>query len=126
MNTILLLFFLLFSIEKDPITDLIGKWKLVQIDKHGVIITPKKKDYYLIISPKSIRYNLEINRCETDSFSIDEKNIILYNFACTEICCDDQLEPISIYLNYSGTYQLKDSLLTIFNKKETLFLKKLN
>lgn len=121
MKIFLLFFLLLFSFEQDPITDLIGKWKLVQIDVNGSKITPQKNDHYLNISQNKISYNRDVNHCWVDSFFVDEKTIILHNGACTKIAEHDE---ITKYLNYSGEYQLFDSLLIIFNKKETLYLKK--
>ena len=123
MKPILLLFLLLFTGEQDPLTDLTGKWKLIKIDVNGIMVTPQKHDHYLNISKNSITYNRDVNQCRVDSFFVDTKNITLYNCACTKIAEHDEIIK---YLNYSGTYQLQDSLLTIFNSKEILYLKKIH
>lgn len=122
MKTLFLSFLLLFSIEQDPLTNLIGEWKLIKIDVNGSIITPQKRDHYLNISQNRISYNRDPNRCSVDSFFVDTKKIILFNSVCTEIAEHDEIVK---YLNYSGTYELHDSLLTIFNDKETLYLHKI-
>lgn len=126
MKTTLLLFLLILTIKQDPLNDLIGKWQLVKVETHGKTIPIQKQGYFLNISQKTIKYNLEVNQCWSDSFFVDKTNIILYENACTLICCDGRSDSISEYINYTGTYKLQDSILTIFNNKGALFLKKRN
>ncbi len=114
------------TIKQDPINDLIGKWQLVKVESQGKAIPFLKKEYFLNISQTTIKYNLDVNQCWSDSFFVDKKNIILYKKVCTEICCDGRFDSISKYLNYTGTYKLQDTALTITNNKVALFLKKRN
>ena len=124
MKSILLLVLLTFVTGKEPITELFGKWKLEKIESHGKTITPEKTSYFLNISEKSIKYNTPINTCWSDSFFVDKKSIELYDTRCTEIA--EQIDSINKNLNYSGTYELKDSNLIIVSSKGTLYLKKIN
>lgn len=128
MKTTLLLFilFLFFgmSVGQDPLSDLIGKWKLQKVETYYGTMLPKHRDYFLTISKTTIEYNLDVNRCYSDSFLIDNKNITLnkWRTICTMICCDGMFDTISNYLHYSGAFELHDSLLIITNDKEKLYL----
>jgi heat shock protein HslJ len=101
---------------------LLGEWKLKELEVNGVIVHPKKIDYYLTIEQDRVGYNLDINKCWVDSFYIDREKIRFSMIACTEACCDGQLDSIPNYLDYSGTYSLQDSILIINNSTSILRL----
>ncbi|HET6243855.1 MAG: hypothetical protein H0V01_11515 [Bacteroidetes bacterium] len=124
MKSLIILFFFFFTFGQNPNSNLIGKWKLLNIETEEKTIYPQKKDYYLTITKNSLNYNLEINGCGTEDFVISSDEIFLDFPLCTKICCDGRYDEISNYINYNGKYELQDSLLTIFNNKNKIFLKK--
>lgn len=124
MKTILFLLFLCSPFTQDPLSYLIGEWKLEKLETKNGTIKPSRKEYNLTISNKGISFNLDINDCFTDSFSIDNEEIILYRISCSQVCCDGRFDTIANYINYSGSYVVKDSLLIISNDKGKLYLKK--
>jgi hypothetical protein len=127
MKTTLLLFILSWlSVFQSPLNDLTGIWKLERVETNKGTILPKHEDYFLTISKDLIKYNLDVNTCYSNSFTIDNEKITLDkgSGACTKICCDGRYDTIIFYLNYSGTYKLQDSLLIISNGKGKLYLKR--
>jgi hypothetical protein len=128
IKTTLLLFTLIsfigMSTGQVNLPDLIGKWKLQKVETHHGVILPKQKDFFLTISKTLIAYNLDVNRCATDSFLIDNKKITIdeSRTGCTKVCCDGMFDTISNYLHYSGAYELHDSLLIITNDKAKIYL----
>ena len=113
-----------FIFEKGSNDNLLGSWKLIELEVNGIIVYPEIKEYFLTIEEERISYNLDINRCWVDSFSIDNERINYSMVATTKACCDGRFDTISNYLNYSGTYNLQDSVLTIDNGKGILRLTK--
>lgn len=114
---------LVFSGQNSP-ADLYGKWKLIEIEVKGKKANPEKIDYFLTISENRINYNLDLNKCWVDSFSLENDSISFGWIACTELCCDGRFDTISNYLWYAGVYKLQDSVLTITNEKAILRLRK--
>ncbi len=122
MKPFLLLFLMIISSGNNSSYSIQGKWKVQKVNTETETFIPEKRQYFLQISEKQIGYNLEVNSCFSDSFYIDQNQIRLYSSACTEICCDGGDDKISNYLNYSGNYILKDSVLTIRNKEAIIVL----
>jgi len=125
-TTILLIILSWLSVFQSLLTDLIGKWELEKIETAKGTILPKHKDYFLTISKDLIKYNLDVNNCYSNSFTIDDEKITLDkgSVACTKICCDGRYDTIIYFLNYGGTFKLQDSILIITNAKGKLFLRK--
>jgi hypothetical protein len=120
----LLIFTLLFEFTNED-KDLIGKWKLAKIEISEKVIVPKKVDYLLTISSDNFAYNLAVNKCSVDVKIIDNIFIEFATVACTEICCDGTIDSISDYINYSGDYEVNDSVLVIQNESGTFYLERL-
>lgn len=115
---------LVFSGQNSP-GELYGKWKLMEIEVKGKKAYPENINYFLTISENRINYNLDVNKCWADSFSLENDSISFGWLACTELCCDGRFDTISYHLYYAGVYELNDSILTITNEKATMRLRKL-
>ena len=121
----------LFAQEKTPLrrnTDLIdfmgiltGKWKLLKLETGGKTMLPKKSVFVLTITPASIMYTQEGNKCSATVISLKDSILKLAEPVCSEIPTHDS---ISIYLDYSGRFSIHDSLLTITNDNGKFYLKR--
>ncbi len=124
MKTTLLLFSLfLFSYRQAPIDKLVGKWQLQKIEmKSGKILHRDGFDF-VNISKDGISFYNGCNTCGTRIISIDDTCIILDEAkeACTMRYC---VGPDLITINYSGKYELHDSLLIITNAIGKEYLKR--
>lgn len=118
----ILLILILLMLSKSPTSNINGKWKLLKVETSDKIFYPKKKDYFLSITEKTISYNLEVNNCWTEKFEISSEDIFIDYPACTKICCDGRSDTISNFLNYHGKYILNEPLLIIENTKAKLYL----
>lgn len=99
MKTIILTCFILAAlVQQDPLSQLIGKWKLMKVETEDNTIFPTKKEFYLEISEENIGYNLDINTCGTSEFTIDTTHIKLGFPECTEVCCDGTIDSIANYI----------------------------
>ncbi len=108
--------------KQDNISNLKGSWKLEKIVRSWTTNIPGKTEYYLNITDTLIWYNMEINTCTVYDFKITDSTIEYKGAPCTKICCDDRIDNLGDFLNYSGKYKIKDSLLTIENEKWTSYL----
>ena len=124
IRILLLSFAFLFSAEKEMTTNLNGTWKLVKIEITGKTLLPEHdEDFKLRIIDSTMQYNRGPNRCsckiQIDKNTINSKG----GCGCTKIAEHD---PICAYLDYTGTYILKDSLLTVINSKGKFYLKRIS
>jgi len=99
-----------------------GKWKLNRIETSGGVLLPEEGKYRVQFSPKGLTFNLAVNTCRVDSFSISKKRIRFFNCNCTKMCCDGNSDSISNYIDYSGYYHVKGDSMIIENSKGKLFL----
>ena len=123
-SILLLLCFAIFGFK--PNYGLIGKWTLERLETKTKTIFPNNpRHYHLTIMDSGFSYNLEVNDCVQGIISLNDTSISLYQYpACTKVCCDGRHDTIAKYINYSGTYTLHDSLLTITNDKGKFYLRR--
>ncbi len=114
-------FAFLFLTEPETNFGLNGTWDLVKIEMGNETLFPKyERGFHLTIKDSSMIFNREMNRCFC-KIRIDKNTITSGNTSCTKVAEQD---PISNYLDYSGAYILKDSLLTLTNKIGKIYLVK--
>lgn len=98
-----------------------GDWKLIKVETPQEVLIPKV-DYLVNVQEKKINFNLDVNSCFAD---IEIKNdSIKYSIAaCTKMCCDGNIDPISGFLNYSGAYTFQNDTLIITNDNKYFLMK---
>lgn len=123
MKTLIIIISLLFSSNIDNSDfPIYGKWKLEMIEIDQKFLIPEHRDYFLSISKKLLSYNLEINKCWTKDFTVNDDMISIQELACTEICCDGIYDTISNYINYRSSYEIKENQLIIITTDSKLYL----
>src|ERR1700722_14876488 len=111
-STLLLLFCLAFNIMPGP-SALYGKWRLQKLDTGDKIMVPKVFTLFVMFSPANVLYNQDtVSRCTAKVISITDNTITLDDPFCAAPLNMDSISP---YLEYSGTYTIHDSLLIIDN-----------
>ncbi len=115
---------ILFSFTQNFEEKLHGKWQLRQIEIAGQFITPSKAKYFIEFSPGNLKYNLAINHCLCNDLKIDSKNISCRDITTSLICCNQREDSLSKFIDYRGSYEIKDSLLVITNVKGIFYLSK--
>jgi len=114
--------------EQDPLDKLIGNWKLEKVETNGKTILPTNhytrfKDYSLAISATAVSYNFDINVCDRTITSIDDNKIKLSEiYRGSSFCYNGRFDSIVHYIDYTGTYEVHDSLLIITNNKGKHYL----
>ena len=98
---------------------LIGTWKLTKLRVDDSLIPIDTCKYFLKVSPKSIRYNLEVNICTLVDWKVRAGKISADHVPCTRMCCDDRYGSNYKFLDYMGTYHINKDVLTIFSIDET-------
>ena len=123
MKTLIIIISLLFSSNIDNSDfPIYGKWKLEMIEIDQKFLIPEHRDYFLSISKELLSYNLEINKCWTKDFTVNDNLINIQQIACTEIGGDGRLDSISNYINYRGPYEIKENQLIIITTDSKLYL----
>jgi hypothetical protein len=95
---------------------LLGKWKLLHIKTDAAPFIPDR-NYSLEIFRHNIIFDRDTGRCYTDSFTIDGKEIVLYNITCKSQQ-SKRKGPIGNWISYSGKYWFEEELLYL-NERDT-------
>ena len=72
---LILLSFLGFLQTENKVSELFGDWQLERIELNDEVMIPTKKNYFLYFSEDWVSYNLEVNSCQTNDFSIQNNSI---------------------------------------------------
>jgi hypothetical protein len=118
-----LLIFLIvaFPIQQSTVSALYGKWRLVNVKTSDTILYPKCGEFTIEISENMVAILIEHNWCAMPTIEITNDSIEIDTGGKTKIAEHD---PISRILNYSGKYQIQDSILSISNQQGVFTLLK--
>jgi hypothetical protein len=119
----------IFSSAQGVDDELEGKWILFEIidNMSGEVITPTHKssneefEYFIEFNGKSVRYNLEINKCTNEIIVQKDRSIEFKYFSeCTEICCDEDFSKLITYEECTK-YIIKDAKTLILVSEDRIF-----
>ena len=97
---------------------LIGKWELKEVRKEKGSVKPQVP-YFIEFLEESIAFNLDCNNCFSGKYEISDSTINVGIAACTKKGCPPVFNKLRKELDYQGSYEVNDSLFTIFSKNGT-------
>ncbi|NQY67380.1 MAG: hypothetical protein HRT72_06615 [Flavobacteriales bacterium] len=99
---------------------LMGKWKLVSIDKYGIDLPTGNKDYFLDFQKETIQFTVIPNQCY-QAYHIDGNTIVIEGEKGCEKKVEENLPEnilqVNAEIDYSGKFIIKDGILTITNER---------
>lgn len=123
--------YMLNNSSRDPYAvisgEILGYWELTQLMVDGEMMPFDSNRFYLEVKANGFRYSTEANTCTIMDWEFKD-DYLSGDPLCTRVCCDERYGKTSEYLDYTGRYQLNDSLDQLMidssNGRSTLILKR--
>lgn len=129
----LILFCSLVSFGQGKDKQLIGEWTLFEVIDNltGLVVPITHKsdsvdfEYNLEFTDSLMKFNLEINKCESEYIVSKDRQISFRYFSdCTEFCCDGEFSKLLTYDEATKYFIKEDRTLILVSEDRIFYFKK--